>query len=157
MKKILTLALALAMSLSLAACGSSDSGASTSEVPAEETQTQQDPGTTEGTIFDDTTWSLAGGQLDGVEMEQADLDSVLEQYGGTLQFAFYSDGTAQLIQGGGTLDGTFESINDTSIGAIFDYNGSELRYGCTVSDVDGQTVMLATTDEVNYLYFVQAD
>ncbi len=100
------------------------------------------------------SWELCGGLSGGVEWEEADLQSTLEMYGGTLQFVFQEDGTAGMVQGGGILNGTFEVINEEGIGAIFDNNGTELRYICQFADMEGQIVMLVTVDQEDYMYFL---
>lgn len=104
-----------------------------------------------------TAWNFAGGLVDGVEMEQSDLDEVLAMYGGTLQFVFNEDGTAQMVQGGGVLEGTYEYLEGEAVGVIFDYNGTELRYACVFTDVSGQLVLMAMDDGVGTMgmYFVQ--
>ena len=51
-----------------------------------------------------TTWGFTGGCIDGVEMEQEDLDSTLEMYGGSLDLVFAEDGTVQMVQGAGSFD-----------------------------------------------------
>ena len=70
-----------------------------------------------------TVWSFAGGYIDGSEMTQAEMDESLAAYGGTLQFTFDAAGGAKMIQGGGTLNGTYQYLDDGSVGVIFDYNG----------------------------------
>ena len=37
-----------------------------------------------------------------------------------------------MIQGGGTLNGTYQYLDDGSVGVIFDYNGEELRYAASL-------------------------
>ena len=57
-----------------------------------------------------TVWSFAGGYIDGSEMTQAEMDESLAAYGGTLQFTFDAAGGAKMIQGGGTLNGTYQYL-----------------------------------------------
>lgn len=57
-----------------------------------------------------TVWSFAGGYIDGGEMTQAEMDESLAAYGGTLQFTFDAAGGAKMIQGGGTLNGTYQYL-----------------------------------------------
>lgn len=103
-----------------------------------------------------TTWSFAGGILDGDEMTQEDAEAALELYGGTLQFAFDADGGVQMIQGGGTVDGTYSYLDENAVGVVFDYEGTELRYYCVFLESD-QVVMTAWSDETltNAVYMVQ--
>ena len=106
----------------------------------------------------DTVWSFAGGYINGAEMTQAEMDADLASYGGKLEFAFYADGSAAMIQGGGTLNGTWQYLGDGSVGVIFDNGGTELRYACifTLAD-DGDRLMVAIADEAGAdgVYFVQ--
>ncbi|MGN1231780.1 MAG: copper amine oxidase N-terminal domain-containing protein, partial [Anaerotignum sp.] len=64
-----------------------------SDASAEETATVWDMPLCEAPDLSGTAWNFAGGLVDGVEMEQSDLDEVLAMYGGTLQFVFNEDGT----------------------------------------------------------------
>ncbi len=102
------------------------------------------------------TWTLSGGLTDGVEWEDADLTSVLEMYGGKMDFVFHEDGTVEMIQGAGSLVGTYEQINEEGIGAIFDNNGTELRYICQLLEVEGNVILLVTVDQEDYMYFAYA-
>lgn len=105
-----------------------------------------------------TVWSFAGGYIDGADMTQAEMDADLAAYGGKLEFAFYADGTAAMVQGGGSLSGTWQYLNDGSVGVIFDNGGSELRYACIFSQADdGDLLMIAISDEAGEdgVYFVQ--
>lgn len=86
-----------------------------------------------------TVWSFAGGYIDGSEMTQAEMDESLAAYGGT-------------------LNGTYQYLDDGSVGVIFDYNGEELRYACifTWTDED-ELLMVAISDAegADGIYFVQ--
>lgn len=105
-----------------------------------------------------TTWYFVGGMLDGVEMTEDEVTSTIEDtYGGTLQFEFGDDGTIAMVQGGGTLDGTYQySEDNTGLLVAFPYKEDELRYICVFTESDGVTMiaMPDTTGE-NGLYFVQ--
>ena len=62
------------------------------------------------------------------------------------------------IQGGGTLNGTYQYLDDGSVGVIFDYNGEELRYACIFTWTDeGELLMVAISDVegADGIYFVQ--
>lgn len=86
-----------------------------------------------------TVWSFAGGYIDGGEMTQAEMDESLAAYGGT-------------------LNGTYQYLDDGSVGVIFDYNGEELRYACIFTWTDeGELLMVAISDVegADGIYFVQ--
>ena len=168
LKKTMAFAMVMAMGMAFAGCGGEEAEvveepAETTEVETEETGEEvagasvYDMPLTEAPDLSDTAWVFSGGLLDGVEMEQSDLDETLEMYGGTLQFVFNADGTAQMVQGGGTLDGAYEYLENECMQVVFDYNGSELKYGCVFADLDGMTVLMAMPDATgaNALYFVQ--
>ncbi|MGN1231231.1 MAG: copper amine oxidase N-terminal domain-containing protein [Anaerotignum sp.] len=133
------------------------SAAQGDDAPAEETATVWDMPLCEAPDLSGTVWNFTGGLVDGVEMEQSDLDEVLAMYGGSLQFVFNEDGTAQMVQGGGVLEGTYEYLEGEAVGVIFDYNGTELRYACVFTDVSGQLVLMAMDDGAGTMgmYFVQ--
>ncbi len=164
LKKTMAFAMVMAMGMAFAGCGGEE--AEVVEEPAETTEVETEEVTgasvydmplTEAPDVSDTAWVFSGGLLDGVEMEQSDLDETLEMYGGTLQFVFNADGTAQMVQGGGTLDGAYEYLENECMQVVFDYNGSELKYVCVFADLDGLTVLMAMPDATgtNALYFVQ--
>lgn len=102
-----------------------------------------------------TTWSFAGGYVDGREMTEEEISSSLEAYGGVCQFAFDAEGGVQLVQGGGALEGTYEYWED-GVAVTFDANGTELKYACIFTDMDGIT-MIAISDEdgKNAMYLAQ--
>ncbi len=176
MKKFFALMLSLMLILSLTACGGSDddenvvdenppavednlpeeSDGSETENDLGEGNTLWDAATVETPEMADTVWNFAGACIDGNELNLEEATEALNQYGGTLQFAFGSDGTAQMIQGNGTLEGTYEYLEDGSVGVTFDNNGTEVPYACIFVDLDGLT-MIAIPDEsgMNGVYFVQ--
>lgn len=105
----------------------------------------------------DTTWDFAGGMIDGTEMTEDEFNTALSStYGGQLSFVFDGNGNAQMVQGGGSLNGTYEVRDDGLVAVVFDNNGSDLIYACFFTDMDGLT-MIALSDESgnNGVYFVQ--
>ena len=104
-----------------------------------------------------TTWAFVGAMLDGEELDEETCNGVLEQnYGGTLEMAFDEDGGVQMIQGGGTLEGTYSYVDESTILVVLDNNGSELQYACAFADVDGVTMVLMNDDTgYNGIYFMQ--
>lgn len=182
MKKILTATLSTMMVLSLAACGGSDSSADTTaaqETEAEVTVETEAEAESEvsldelpdlvdvegATLWDiyrvdapdltNTSWGFSGGYIEGEEMTQEDLDQTMEQYGGQLDFNFGEDGAAQMVQGGGTMEGTYEYLEDGSVGVVFDNQGADLPYTCLFTEMSDQVVLVAIPDEsgTSGLYF----
>ena len=62
-----------------------------------------------------TGWQLAGGMIDGVEMEEADLTALLSNAGGKIEFVFTDDKNVQMITGLNTIDGTYSLISEDMI------------------------------------------
>ena len=180
MKKLLAVSLSTMMVLSMSACGGSDSSADTTaaqeteaevtvetEAETEETEELPDLVDVEGaTIWDilrvetpdltNTSWGLSGGYIEGEEMTQEDLDQTLEQYGGQLDFNFGEDGQAQMVQGGGTMEGSYEYLDD-GVSVVFDNQGAELPYTCLFTEMNDTLVLVAVPDEsgTSGLYFSQ--
>ena len=162
MKRITSLALSAALLASLstpvlAAPAISMDAAPTAAVLEEENSLWELP-QADTPDMSNTVWWFAGGYIDGGEMTQAEMDESLAAYGGTLQFTFDAAGGAKMIQGGGTLNGTYQYLDDGSVGVIFDYNGEELRYACIFTWTDeGELLMVAISDAegADGIYFVQ--
>jgi hypothetical protein len=105
-----------------------------------------------------TEWNFAGGMIDGVEMEEEDLNATLETYGGTLQLVFGEDGAVTMVQGGGNAEGTYEYSDDnTAIKMTLDFGGTEITYAGFLSEVGDTVTLIAMSDMNGYdgLYFVQ--
>lgn len=143
MKRITSLALSAALLASLstpvlAAPAISVDAAPTAAVLEEENSLWELP-QADTPDMSNTVWSFAGGYIDGSEMTQAEMDESLAAYGGT-------------------LNGTYQYLDDGSVGVIFDYNGEELRYACifTWTDED-ELLMVAISDAegADGIYFVQ--
>ena len=169
MKKIVALMTSLVMAASLAACGEEevvvdDSVNSSVESSVEEGGQDTTEGSfnvldlpgVEGPDVRNTTWSFAGGCEDGVPLTEERAYAALEAYGGTLQLVFDEEDGVQMVQGGGTLAGTYQTNEDSSVLLTFDNNGSELVYLCVFADIDGLS-MIAVPDDtgLNGLYFVE--
>lgn len=59
---------------------------------------------------------------------------------------------------GGTLNGTYQYLDDGSVGVIFDYNGEELRYACIFTWTDEDELLMVAISDVegaDGIYFVQ--
>lgn len=143
MKRITSLALSAALLASLstpvlAAPAISVDAALTAAVLEEENSLWELP-QADTPDMSNTVWSFAGGYIDGSEMTQAEMDESLAAYGGT-------------------LNGTYQYLDDGSVGVIFDYNGEELRYACIFTWTDeGELLMVAISDVegADGIYFVQ--
>ena len=170
-KKLVGLMLSGMLVLSLAACGGDDAAADSATVSTQTevstmSDTVQEAVTTEevtvndstdseaadsdGILYHltmeeipdlaDTTWDFAGGMIDG----------------GQLSFVFDGNGNAQMVQGGGSLNGTYEVRDDGLVAVVFDNNGSDLIYACFFTDMDGLTMIALSDDSGNNgVYFVQ--
>lgn len=181
-KKSFACAMGLVLALSLAACGEEEVVVeNTNEEVTREVQTQEvaeapaettaEAGTevAEGgpllqvevmeiPDLSGTEWSFAGGMIDGVEMEEDDVNTSLEAYGGTLQLVFGDDGAVTMVQGVGNVEGTYEYSDDNSaIKMTFDFGGTELVYAGYLSEVGDTITLIAMSDMNGYdgLYFVQ--
>ena len=80
--------------------------------------------------FSDTMWTFAGGFTDGHELSDEEAAAVLELYGGTLALLFDEDAeTAGLVQGGGTMPGLYEVLDDTAtLNLAFELEGTIYEY-----------------------------
>ncbi len=182
-RKTLALMLSLTLALSMTACGGSDSSdAADTETAVEAEEDTEDVAEEDsedvaeeadeanedlGPLYSipaieapevaGTTWAFVGAMLDGEELDEETCNGVLEQnYGGTLEMAFDEDGGAQMIQGGGTIEGTYSYVDESTILVVLDNNGSELQYACAFADVDGVTMVLMNDDTgYNGIYFMQ--
>ena len=178
-KKLVGLMLSGMLVLSLAACGGDDAAADSATVSTQTevstmSDTVQEAVTTEevtvndstdseaadsdGILYHltmeeipdlaDTTWDFAGGMIDGTALSST--------YGGQLSFVFDGNGNAQMVQGGGFLNGTYEVRDDGLVAVVFDNNGSDLIYACFFTDMDGLTMIALSDDSGNNgVYFVQ--
>ncbi len=148
MKKLLALMMAMVMAMAMAACGGDEVAEDPVDEPAvEETISAEDP------LLG--TWDFCGGMFGDAELTEEEAIDVLNQYGGVLQFVFNEDGTVAMVQGGGSLEGTFVSQGEKGGIATFDYDGGTLEYVCELIDFEGTLVMTATQDNVDYMYFIQ--
>ncbi len=89
--------------------------------------------------IDYTGWELAGGMVNGVEMEEEDVQAVLTACGGVFNFVFNEKGAVTMGNGEGDFAGTYEVLEENfAIHAVFD--GYE--YYAVFTDVEGVTVMV---------------
>ena len=102
-----------------------------------------------------TGWTLSGGMVNGVEMEEADLQAVLDACGGALDIIFLDAGKAQLANGENVYDGTFEVTEDkAALRASFT---EDYSYFGVFTEVEGTPVLVLsnTKDSETALYMVQ--
>ena len=156
-RKVIACVMGLVLALSLAACGEEEvvventnaevtvavQTTEAAETPAE-TVAEADVEAEGGPLLQvevmeipdlsGTEWTFAGGMIDGVEMEEEDLNATLETYGGTLGLVFGEDGAVTMVQGGGNAEGTYEYSDDNKGGYEFvDDNGRKV-YSIIASD-----------------------
>ena len=173
MKKFLDLVIALAMTLSLAACGGGDTpesepAAPSESTPVESSASESTPAQTDGPLnalplyavpegLSGTGWDFVGGCVNGAEMEQTDIDAALEQYGGMLGIVFDDETGISMVQGAGTLTGTYTAKEDTGLKIEFDNGGEALRYIGVFTEMDGTPVLVLMPDTtgMNGIYFTQ--
>lgn len=99
-------------------------------------------------------WQFSGGMINGKEMEQEEVNTMLQACGGVYQFIFLDEGKAQMINGEKTFEGTYKSIQDNyAIEIVFD--GYEY-YGVFTA-INGETVLILAnkTESEIALYFLQ--
>jgi len=103
-----------------------------------------------------TGWQLAGGMIDGVEMEEADLTALLSNANGKIEFVFTDDKNVQMITGLNTIDGTYSLISeDMIIHMVF----PEIEYYGVVTVVSETTVFMIADPKQpgSALYLSQID
>ena len=176
MKKYLALILALVMALTLAACGSKSSDSS-SETTDAQTSESADASTASDTEVSDTslwktitreavpdlagtTWNYSGGYINGGEMTQDELNASLETYGGKLQFVFADDTNVSMVQGSGSLTGTYAADPDQENCIDVTFPDKNLTYACifaTNSDGAANLIAIPEADGLNGIYFTKAE
>lgn len=100
-----------------------------------------------------TGWQLAGGILDGVEMEQAELDAVLAATGGVFQVIFLSDGVAQLVNGETALEGTY-TADDENVVLTMEFPGYAYYGVFTVMGDDTVVLIIANTEAPTSAFYL---
>ncbi len=106
--------------------------------------------------IDNTFWTLSGGMIDGVEMEQEDLDATLTSSGGTMQVAFLSEKKVNIVTGNGNMEGTYDIVSD---GYIIDAVFPEAEYYMVFTPVEEQPVLILVNKQESEtaLYFTLLD
>lgn len=105
-----------------------------------------------------TGWEFSGGMVNGVDLNAEEAAQSLEAYGGTMNVVFDDAENISMVQGAGTLAGTYGVGDDGyMMPIVFDNNGSELKYVGLFADIDGTLVLMLLSDETgqNAVYFTQ--
>ncbi|MBE6886745.1 MAG: hypothetical protein E7486_07340 [Ruminococcaceae bacterium] len=173
MKKLWSLLLVAAMVLTMAftmtACGEgeeSGEGAGegeTSNPTTSETGEESNPEFPEALDYVEivpipeiamTGWQIAGGIKDGVEFEEADLQSVLDSCNGVLQFIFPdNDQSINIINGEYFYEGSYEVVKDGYVIHATFNEGAEYYGAFTIID-DTDVLIMCKTDAPNIaVYF----
>lgn len=133
MKKFLSIVLALFLVLSIGFVMSACGDDAATDTDAQATESTENKDSTDMTAKDFlpealknatayeiadvslTGWQLAGGMIDGVEMEQADLDSLNSTAGGYIQYVFADDKKVQMVTPLNSLEGTYTIESENPI------------------------------------------
>ena len=170
MKKIISALLTLAMLLSLMAvftgCGDKETEKKDTKEPTS-SSTPADDNTTDVTLpaaisgiskmdvpdISGTGWELVGGIVDGVEMEIEDVQTVLTNFGGRMDFIFGEGDKVSLTNGETALETTYRVTDGKVI--YMDFN--EYKYHAVFTDVNGSVVLIIAneTEPNSALYFQQ--
>ena len=99
-----------------------------------------------------TAWELVGGMVDGVEMEAEDVNTVITNFGGSMNFIFNVDNKVMLSNGQNALESTY-TVTDKVL--AMDFN--EYKYRVIFTVIGENTVMIvANPEEPNSaLYFTE--
>lgn len=105
-----------------------------------------------------TLWTFAGGFTDGHELSDEEAATVLELYGGTLALLLDDDAeSAGLIQGGGTMPGLYEVLEDTAtLNLAFELDGTIYEYAAVLTaagaEEDPVLVLVSLADPTTAFY-----
>ena len=107
-------------------------------------------------IINYTSWTLSGGMIDGVEMEDADLQAVLDAVGGVMQFSFFEEGAVNLVSGQQTHEGFYTIDGD---GYIIDavFRGYEYYGVFTPVEEEPVLIIVNKNEPDTALYFTSMD
>lgn len=172
---VLTAILALTLVMGLAGCGEKSDGGTKSNVPqtsnlestgGDATSTPGNPSVFPAALKDVqvveipdlelTGWTLAGGMIDGVEMEEADLKSVIDACGGVFQFIFMPEKAIKMVNGEKSFEGAYEILQENyAIHATF----TGYEYYGVFSKVEDVTVLIIANvkEPETALYFTMID
>ena len=165
MKKILAFMLVLVLAFSLVACGETAPAETPEETPAETPEDAAPETTSILELLDiyqvpeiaNTGWSFVGGYIDGAPMTADEAKAALENYGGTLQLVFAENGAVLMIQGTGSVEGTYEAADENSVTVSFPSISKEYVVVFTVLDETPVLVLVDNADTTMGIYFAQAE
>ena len=102
--------------------------------------------------IEDTIWQFAGGMINGVEMEEADLNAIYEAMGGIFNFYFVDDKNIIMANGEQSFNGTYTvAAENYIIDATFE---GYAYYGVfTVVDEVPVLIMVNKADSEKAFYF----
>ncbi len=105
----------------------------------------------EAESLDYSGWQLAGGMMDGVEMEAEDVQKIRDGMGGDLQIIFLEAGKVNLFNGTDTLEGTYTTDTENHcLNLVF---GEYTYYAIfTMVGEDGVLILVNDTEPNTALY-----
>lgn len=172
---VLTVALSLTLVLGLTGCGeeSGSSGSGSNKPQTSQTEKDDSTSSTQGndSVFPEglkdveaieipdielTGWTLSGGMVDGVEMEETDVNGVLEACGGVFQFIFMPDKAIQMVNGEKSFEGTYIVTEDNF---AFKATFTGYEYYGVFSKVEDVTVLIMANakESETAFYFTMID
>lgn len=99
-----------------------------------------------------TGWQFAGGMVNGVEMDETTAQSVLDIFGGSIQFVFQNAGYCNMLNGENLLEGTYTEVAD---GYFLDIacSGDNNYYGAfTMVEEEPVLILVNKKDSATALY-----
>lgn len=158
---LLVLALALSMIFVLAACGDEPKETDgTTTTTAGENQDENLfpealnalPNNAVPDYLMPSGWEFAGGMIDGVEMEQEDVDAILQATGGTFQVVFSAEGVANLVNGEQVIAGTYEKTSDTEL--FLDFGDYSYYARFTTLGDDTEAMLMVNPAQADTVFYM---
>lgn len=102
-----------------------------------------------------SAWGLAGGMINGVEMEDEDLNAVLEACGGVFMFLFDAPGSVSMYNGETQYTGTYEAVEDNAV-LFMEFEGYTY-YGVFTMVDDSLVLIIANTEAPDTALYLVPD
>lgn len=102
-----------------------------------------------------SSWGLAGGMINGVEMEEEDLSAVLEACGGVFAFFFDAPGSVSMYNGETQYKGTYEALEDNAV-LYMEFEGYTY-YGVFTMVNDSPVLIIANTEAPDTALYLVTD